>query len=74
MKAPFQTTKSQRSDMLITLLAVFVLPIYFYGLRVVIMLGFAVLTSLVIEFAAQKIFSSKRKQKFAYDLSLIHIY
>ncbi len=67
MKAPFQTTKSQRSDMLITLLAVFVLPIYFYGLRVVIMLGFAVLTSLVIEFAAQKIFSSKRKQKFAYD-------
>lgn len=67
MKTPVQTVKSQRSDMLITLLAVFVLPIYFYGARVVIMLGFAVLTALVVEFAAQKIFSNRRRQPFRFD-------
>lgn len=73
MKTLVGTKKGQRWDVVLTLCAVFVLPIYSYGPRVLIMLAIAVLTALVVDFCTQIIFKHRhgKRAHFAVDITSI---
>lgn len=73
MKALVGIEKGKQFDMLLALAAIFVLPVYYYGIRILIMLATALITALLTDFAVQKIFKYQRckRVRFHPDLSSI---
>ncbi|WP_069989172.1 RnfABCDGE type electron transport complex subunit D [Massilioclostridium coli] len=68
MRTLVGTKKGQRYDVMLALLALFVLPIYYYGVRVLIMLALALVTAIVVDFAARKIFKYKPGRRVRYKI------
>lgn len=65
MKTPVSIKKRQQFDILLTLLMLFILPLYYYGLRILVMLLVALLTAVISELFYQLFFL--RRKKFVFD-------
>lgn len=58
-----KATKSQKTDMLLTLFAVLAMSVYLYGVRVLIMTAFTVLLALVFEYICMRLLGKKKGER-----------
>lgn len=64
---PHNEHKVKYHDVILSLLALLIVPTYLYGLRVLILAGSAIATALILDFIGKRIFLRAQKQRHDYS-------
>lgn len=65
-----KASKSQKTDLLLTLFAVLAMSIYLYGLRVLFMTAFTVVFAVVFEYLCMRLLGKKKGERLSLDVVL----
>lgn len=63
----YKASKSQKTDMLLTLFAVLAMSIYLYGLRVLFMTAFTVLIAVIFEYFCMRLLGKKKGERLSLE-------
>jgi len=63
----FKASKSQKTDILLTLFAVLFMSMYLYGLRILFMTGFTVLVAVVFDYLCMRFLGKKKGERLSLE-------